>query len=378
MKLTNLMLSATLAAMALISCNKQDTTPQVANRLRTVEVSLENVVFTKGLAGEKIKANDPILVNNFQIFLTDASGNEYDAKQTNGVDVAKSYWAAEELQNGFPTAEFHYVSPNCTKIVAVANMGDKYESYAAFKQALKNLKIENQQNQESLVLYAETTDLVPAGTHTDVSADVSYLSNVYTASLELRPRVSRFEVDGFSVVFNETPKYSSINIAQLAFQNYYPETDLVTGAESGTLVNYVTNFNDQAAVYTWLDTPVEGSPWYRDYMDLTITPAESTKNLPENGKLAYHFFSTSSAVPQFIIKITADNQPAFLYTKKFKNVAGDEITDFKEGYIYRMSAQGQDNGLIEIPEDKIDPMDRCLEITVDVMKWKVDLITPEF
>ena len=29
-------------------------------------------------------------------------------------------------------------------------------------------------------------------------------------------------------------------------------------------------------------------------------------------------------------------------------------------------------------EDDIDPMDRCLEITVDVKKWAVDLVYPEF
>ena len=45
-----------------------------------------------------------------------------------------------------------------------------------------------------------------------------------------------------------------------------------------------------------------------------------------------------------------------------------------------MSAAGDDlaDGTIEIPEDKIDPMDRCLEITVTVKKWQVEIITPEF
>lgn len=384
MKLTKLMLSATIAALALVSCNKSDTTPEVANRLKTVEVSLENVIFTKGLAGDKINANDPVKVTDFQIFLTDGDNNTYTGKVSDGSGAAQSYWNAENLKNGIPVAEFHYVDPNCTKVVAVANMGEIFADYADFLAKLENLSVDTQQDQGSLALYAETTDLKPAGTHTDVNVEdnVSYISNVYTASLELCPRVSRFEVDGFSVKYNDpaNPKYKEVNITQLAFQNYYPETSLVTGAEAGTLVNHVTDFANQAAVYTWLDTPETPQPWFRDYVDLDITPAAPVQDLPADGKLAYHIFSTSAAVPQFIIKLTADGQPAFLYTKNFRDAAGEPVNEFKEGYIYRMSAAGDDlaDGTIEIPEDKIDPMDRCLEITVTVKKWQVEIITPEF
>ena len=69
MKLTNLMLSATFAAMALVSCNKQDTTPEMSRRLKTVELSLENVVLTKGSAGNKIEAGDAVVLNDFKVFL---------------------------------------------------------------------------------------------------------------------------------------------------------------------------------------------------------------------------------------------------------------------------------------------------------------------
>ena len=78
MKLTNLILSASVAAMALVSCNKQETTPQnESSTLKTVQVSLENVIFTKGVAGPKVNDGDKVIVNSFQIFMTDASGNEY-------------------------------------------------------------------------------------------------------------------------------------------------------------------------------------------------------------------------------------------------------------------------------------------------------------
>ena len=374
MKLTKLMLSASIAALALVACNKQDTTPEV-NRLKTVEISLENVLISKGLAGDKINAGDAVQVNDFKVFLTDAAGNEYTAKVADGSAEAQSYWTVEGLPQA-KEAQFHYVDPNCTKVVAVANLG-KDLTFAEYK-VLANLQIDAQQNQKTLVLYDEA-DLVKAeGQHNDVNVDgTTYVSDVYEAELVLTPRVSRFEVDGFTVKFNDEPKYKEINITQLAFQNYYPETSVVTGTETGELVNLVGDLANQAGVYTWLDTPVDPQPWYRDYFDLTITPEDPTKDTPE--PLAYHIFSCSET-PVLIIKLLADGQPAYLYSKGFFKADATQVTEFEEGKIYRMSAQGEvaNDGSIPIDEDDIDPMDRCLEITVDVVDWAVELVYPEF
>jgi hypothetical protein len=371
------MLSASVAALALVSCNKQDTTPEASKRLKTVEISLENVALTKGLAGPKIEAGDAVALNDFKIFLTDGSGNEYTAKVADGSADAKTYWNAVDLSSGAIEASFHYVDPNCTRVVAVGNLGDDL-TFAEYK-ALKNLKVGDQQEQDKLVLY-DVKDLVKAtGRHTDTNVNgTTYISDVYEADLVLTPRVSRFEVDGFTVKFNAQPKYQTINITQLAFQNYYPETSVITGTESGQLVNHIANFADQSEVYTWFDTPVTGeSPWYRDYFDITITPSATTKDTPQ--PLAYHMFSNTEA-PVMVIKLLADGQPAYLYSKGFYKTDGTPVTKFEEGKIYRMSAKGEveKDGSIPIDEDDIDPMDRCLEITVDVVDWAVELVYPEF
>ena len=377
MKITKLMLSASVAALALVSCNKQDTTPEAPKRLKTVEISLENVALTKGLAGPKIEAGDAVVLNDFKIFLTDASGNEYTAKVADGSADAKTYWSTTDLSEGAIEASFHYVDPNCTKVIAVGNLGDDL-TFAEYK-ALTNLKVGEQQEQDKLVLY-DVKDLVKAsGQHTDTNVNgTTYVSDVYEANLVLTPRISRFEVDGFTVKFNSTPKYQTINITQLAFQNYYPETSVVTGTESGELVNHIKNLADQAEAYNWLDAPAaETTPWYRDYFDLTLTPSAATKDTPK--PLAYHLFSSSEA-PVMVIKLLADGQPAYLYSKGFFKADGTPVTQFEEGKIYRMSAKGEveNDGSIPIDEDDIDPMDRCLEITVDVVDWAVELVYPEF
>lgn len=384
MKLSKLMLSASVAAIALVSCNKQDTTPE-SKRLRSVDISIENIVITKAAAGEKINAGDAVVVNDFQIFLTDASNNEYTGKVKDGSAAAQSYWSAADLAEGPISAEFHYVDPNCTKVVAVANIG-KQLTFAEYKAlADTDLNIDDQQNSQNLVLY-DAKDLVATGNqHSDPNVDgTTYVADIYKADLVMTPRVSRFEVDGFTVKFNEEPKYQNINITQIAFQNYYPATTVKEGTESGTPVIYMQNLANQAEVYTWLDTPVEGEvPWYRDYFDVTITPAAPTADIKDadgnNAPLAYHIFS-SDLVPVMVIKLTADGQPAYLYSKGFYKDAETPVTTFEEGKIYRMSAKGivEKDGSIPIDEDDIDPMDRCLEITVDVVDWAVELVYPEF
>ena len=382
MKLSKLMLSASVAAIALVSCNKQDTTPD-SNRLRSVDISIENVVITKAAAGTKIEAGQAVVVNDFQIFLTDASGNEYEGKVLDGSAPAQSYWSAADLAEGPISAQFHYVDPNCTKVVAIANMG-KQLTYAEY-QAVTTINIDDQQNSQNLVLYDAKDLVATGGQHNDPNVDgTTYVADVYKADLVMTPRVSRFEVDGFTVKFNEEPKYQNINITQIAFQNYYPSTTVKEGTESGTPVIYMQNLANQAEVYTWLDTPVEGEvPWYRDYFDVTITPAAPTADIKnEDGysaPLAYHIFS-SDLVPVMVIKLTADGQPAYLYSKGFYKDAETPVTTFEEGKIYRMSAKGEveKDGSIPIDEDDIDPMDRCLEITVDVVDWAVELVYPEF
>ena len=84
--------------------------------------------------------------------------------------------------------------------------------------------------------------------------------------------------------------------------------------------------------------------------------------------------------PVMVIKLLADGQPAYLYSKGFYKADGTEVTEFEEGKIYRMNAAGKalGDGSIPVDEDDIDPMDRCLEITVEVINWAVELVYPEF
>lgn len=394
MKAFKFMLSACVAAVALTSCEKEDFVPQVQDtRMKSVEISLENVKFsgTRGAAGDKINANDAVVVHDFKVFLTDDAGNEYHAKIANGSQEAQTYWRGEDLSSGALDAEFHYVDHGCVKVVAVANLG-KDMSYAEFLQ-MENLKIENEQDQEDLSLYAEATLVKANRQHSDANLDgTTYAADVYEAALTLRPRISRFEVDGFSVKFNATPTHNEIQITDLLFQHYDSETKLSTGIEAGSHIKHIADLDNQTEVYNWFNKTDKPAAWDWDTFTtpIVIKAADADANTlmvaaDTPAPLAYHFFS-GTTIPTFVIKLVADGQPAYLYSKGFystEKLTGGQptaITEFEEGKIYRMSAAGEvlGDGSIPIDEDDIDPMDRCLEISVDVVDWVVELVFPEF
>ena len=163
MKTTKLMLSAFAAVLAMVSCNKQDTTPEMGSRtLKSVEVSLENVIMTKSsyAAAHAVKAGSAIKVNDFQIFLLDESGNEYTGKVADGSADAQSYWDAGMPLDG--KASFHYVDPKCTKVVAVANMRKQFDSYADLLTELATdpIEIRTQQDPDAgIQIYQENIQI---------------------------------------------------------------------------------------------------------------------------------------------------------------------------------------------------------------------------
>lgn len=390
MKLSKLMLSAFAAALAMVACNKVETDPAENTNLKSVKLSLENVIMTKSVAENKIEAGDPVMVENFKIILTDASySTEYSAKTSDGLTDATFYFDNETFAAGPKEYEFHYVDHKVTKVVAVANMGDvSLQEIKSFTET-----IGNQQDPTKLVLFADATLSKTNDTHTAQGSDK--YTEVYAASVALKPTISRFEVDGFVVNFSTTPKFQKVEVTDIAFDHYYPSLAFSTSdgtfkaVASGSHTKYVTNYDSESDVFGWLNNSAT-TGWYVDRFSGTDIPTmvpdnAATADVFENradapAPLAYHFFA-GDVVPTLVIKLLADGNPAYVYTSDFiSKQTGKALTAIEGGKIYRMSAAGevdQTGGSIIIPED-LDPIQRCLDITVDVEDWVVELITPEF
>lgn len=392
---TKLMFAVLAAAAVFTACTKEGPTMDASKTLKSVEISLDNLIYTKGAAGDKITAGSPVQVNDVQIFLVKSNGTFFtEAKQANGSSDAAYTFTGDAITNSYT---FHYVDTDVNKVVVVANMGAAFTATDYDDLKTKTLAIDNQQTATNLALYGEGT-LTKKGTNhtTDQDGNGNVQENqVYTSEVTIAPRVARIEVDGFRVIYTEDDPetedvvesiYDEITFTQLAMVNYMPTTALWNGTESGTLVNPLATYysgstvSNETAIYNWLGTKPEGTPtWTYDACNLTCTPEVQAADFAT--PRAYHIFA-GNVVPTFFIHLTADGVPAFIYTKSIKDAAGNEITSFAEGTIYRMSgdtaSETTPDGAIEVPEDVIDPMDRCLEITVEVEPWQVVLVTPEF
>lgn len=387
MKLTKLMLSAFVAVLALASCQKEENPVKVMDStLGSVEIYVNNIAYTKGIADTEIADGDKVTLNSLRIFLTNNDMSAaFDAKDAEGT-VAQTYWDAttpvkmQDLLSQTEPIRFHYIDPSVTKVVAIGNVA---ETFQLSDVKTTELGIAEQQNPDNLMLYSEK-ELTKSGTEVHGNGATS---NLYSASLYLAPRVARIEVDGFRIKFNDPAKYSKIQVLQLAIDDYMPTTMLSTGVETGTLVNALEDatlgVKNNSAVYNWLDGNTTAGVWWYDlFTSFEMTPTAPAKDFAAGEKLAYHVFAGTQK-PQFIVRLLVDDVPAYIYTKDFKvnDLTGESVTEFKEGYIYRMHAAGESgtgNGSIEIPEDKIDEMDRCLDVTVTVHPWKVEVVAPEF
>ena len=374
MKLTKLMLTALVAVFTMVSCSKEMQTPEDTT-LKTVQVSLKNIVMTKGLAGDKIESGNAVKVKNFKIFLTDGSYTPgYSAKNADGTPASFYFDSADDLTD---LKEFHFVDHKCTKIVVVANVGDK-----KFEDIMNlNVGIENQQNQNELVLYGEQ-DLTPTNrTHT-VQGTEKY-TEVYEAKVTLKPTIARFEVDGFVTKFSATPKFNKVSVTAIAFQHYFPFLKAntnggklhIAGTEDHVL--HVQDLDNESEVFGWFNGS-SSNGWFIDRFSpaLDMTPADNKADVPN--PLAYHFYA-GEAVPQMMITVLVDSSsPSYIYTSKFKHGSG-YLTQLEAGKIYRMNAAGEvgTDGSIEIPDD-FTPIQRCLEVEVEVVDWVIDIITPEF
>jgi len=383
MKLSKLMLSACVAALALVACNKEN--PQefpANNNLKSVEISLENVIFTKADGGDRIVDGQSVNLKNFKIFFTDGL-TFFPVYDENHQPIASTYYTALPAQN--TALSFHFIDPKVTNVVIVANMGDvNYADMNVLKAA--TLDINKQQDQKELALYGNEPLAATNRVHEYYEDDGSAAqTTVYEAKVKLAPRIARIEIDGFHCYFTpESPNYNEINITQIAFNDYYSGTYLWNGTETGNVMNVNDASQPDIFDYFAANAALNPVPWYADVLDVTLTPTAPTV---EGLNIAYSFFpsaSTQTVYPQLFIQLTADDHVGYLVTKSLKdNATQSTITEFKEGYIYRMrvsdiDGDGTPDEVLPFDEEDIQTLDRCIEVFVEVVQWTVNYITPEF
>ena len=367
MKLMKLMLSALAAVLVLASCNKETTSPESKN-LKSVELSLNNVLaLTKAPGSATDLAGTKIVLNSVQFFFSDGT-MVYEVKNADGT-AADTYLTGSELTN-LSSLAYHFIPAAANRVFAVGNC----DQIAAddVSDIMATLEIANEQNTNDLSLYAaeyivnKTTDH-PAHPDTDV----------YTVNLDLKPRIARIEVQGAQCTFSDPALYDKVELKTLAFVDYYQNCNLRTGAVSNP---FELEINDTQVHNFFSGLPAAGA-WNFDHTTAVLSPATASSPnanvvAKEDFNFAYDFFPAEGVYPRLVANVVTTTggteSSAYLATLGFHDSGNHHIaaSDFKPGYIYRLGFNFKDTDL--------EHHDRCVEMTVTVTSWQLVTVTPVF
>lgn len=407
MKLSKFMCAAFAAAMVLAGCNKENETPVYdgSNGFKSCVLQLENVALTKLPSTDYISNNTAVTLNSFQVFFSDGT-NIYQAYESDGVAVADTYFdsATDELT---AMKQFHFLPHAVNEVLVIGNFDeitnlgtvDETGKYSLTRQQLREqinqLEIATQQNPKDMKLFGVDQSLEASGGNHNSGGDVN---PVYLAKVELKPTVARFEITGFNYDLDPVTaarKYTSLSIKQLTVRSYFEKATVAVSGESTLTVTGSQNDAYNESTYPITDgnanayfNAVNGRGWFADAPNITFeddtwskgnltptTDAPYTAESVDPVLYSYHLFP--GQVPQFLVRleaqpVTGATEHLYLMTNSLRKSATEILLpqDILPGNIYRMAFTFSD-GSFEQPE-------KCIELTVSVAKWQVNVLTPEF
>ncbi|MBO5310490.1 MAG: hypothetical protein J6A91_00385 [Bacteroidales bacterium] len=403
MKLSKFMCAAFAAAMVLAGCNKENETPvdDGSNGFKSVTLKLENVAaaLTKLPSEDYIGNSDNVYLSSFQVFFSDGT-NLFEAYNVDQSAPAETFFKLpDDLTT---TKQFHYLPHAVNEVLVIGNFQDKInlgtvgegKKYSLSRQELRTqinqLKIEEQQDPKNLKLFG--TDQVLSET----TIHAEHGNVVYAANVTLKPAVARFEITGFKCDAEDASGirlYENVKIQQLTARTYFEKATVAVSGESALTVTgeQLDAFNEHSYTVTDGNAPsyfnaVAGKGWFSDDLDITLqdgawevgntnptTAAPYTTVDPANVLYSYHVFPGKA--PQFLAKILASSAgvdvPLYLKTNSIRTQDG--ILDGEKvvaGNIYRLS--------FNFVDTSFDQPEKCVDLTVSVAQWSVNVLTPIF
>ena len=399
MKLSKFMCAAFAAAMVLAGCNKETETPvdDGSNGFKSCVLQLENVALTKLPSTDYISNNTAVTLNSFQVFFSDGT-SLYQAYESDGTTVAATYFDSDLTT----TKQFHYLPHEVNEVLVIGNFqgeinlgtvgeGKKYSlSRQELRAQINQLKIEEQQDPKNLKLFGVDQVLSETTNHTE------HGNVVYAANVTLKPAVARFEITGFkydAADASGSRLYESVKIQQLTARTYFEKATVAISGESALTVTgeQLDAFNEYSYTVTDGNAPsyfnaVADKGWFSDVPNITLqhgawevgntnptTAAPYTTVDPANVLYSYHVFPGEA--PQFLAKILASSAgvdvPLYLKTNSLRTQDGIlNGAHVLAGNIYRLS--------FNFADASFDQPEKCVDLTVSVAQWSVNVLTPIF
>lgn len=404
MRVKHLSLMALAASMVLASCNKNENEMGEIIDMQPKKVTIKLPNITKATGSRAVgdamtTATDrKATLENFKVFFlagnTEKTAPSYDADGDGTAEAQPVYFSAN---GNIPTEiTYHFLDASVDRVVVVGNLGEDitYADITTGTSATQSILNDDQNGNPLYPLYgADNLEL-----KTSLDGDETH-DNVYEATVTLAPKMSRFEIVGVGYTSTEetTAQFESLKMNKIALCHYYTQYSFASGLGSGTQTDCPAN----AHVWQWIDDAQ--SPW----ADAVVsngqpTPSSISVDLEKHVNISTgeEITETDLTSPNLgdgftdIITYgvagvdTKDNNPELylsfygvktgqddtpLYVKgKFTAKTSETNNDghFEAGKIYRI--------LFTIPDGSWDAPERCVELTVDVADWTVEVLTPEF
>ena len=382
MRARNLFLMALAASMTLVACDKNENEMGGPTDMqpKRVTVKLPNLAPAPGTraVGDAMQDGSQVELTDFKVFFLDASEAPITVPQYNGQDQQVYFSSADETWGEIAASgkdlTFHFLPYQTAKVVVVGNQGDI--DYATLADKTEDVPNDSDGDHPTYTLYGED-ELTEGG-----APDSESHENVYQASVNLEPRVSRFEIYGFEYELAKDPatnKYTSVKLDKIALNHYYTKYDFVTkipDEESKVFDNL-----DESTLWSWVESAKV--PWADELSSttaLTLTPGQS--KAPNGDAVAADDGEGAKAIITYGLAHVEDaaNNPELLLTLHGTTADGEEpiylrgtFTNsqaFNSGKIYRV--------LYSFSDDDFTQPERCVELKVTVANWTVVPVTPEF
>ncbi|MEJ8779154.1 MULTISPECIES: hypothetical protein [Butyricimonas] len=370
MKLNKLVMVA-LVALGAVACEKSDKGIDDQSP-KSVTINLANVQAGSRSMGDPLEETDKVVLERFQVFFTDGT-TLYLGKKADGTAESEHYFESQQGESlDLTPATFHFLPANVSKVIVVGNMDkiDVISGVTKVEVLEEELAIETQQEEQigALSLYGEK-----GLTEAQVDGEGHML---YTANVEVAPRIARIEIANFTCNFAEAEadrEYKAFTINHVALNNYYTKTILSTAeVQEDDLENTVINSGSVEPFFEGLE-----DGWNNDKFaaPLELTWDANTKAVGTVDEvLAYNFFP--GAKPQIVVRMTgtkneenAQPAPTFLATLNLKD-GNTPIAEFVAGTIYKID--------FVFNESDPDQTEKCIDVTVTPVNWSVVTVTPEF
>lgn len=383
MRARNLFLMALAASMTLVACDKNENEMGGPTDMqpKRVTVKLPNLAPAPGTraVGDAMQNGSQVKLTDFKVFFLDADGSPITVPQYNGQDQQVYFSSDDDTWEGIAASgkdlTFHFLPYQTAKVVVVGNQGNI--EYATLANKTEDVLNDTENGHPKYTLYGED-ELTEGGAPDNESHE-----NVYQASVNLEPRVSRFEIYGFEYELAEDPatnKYTSVKLDKIALNHYYTKYDFVKKTPSET--GKVFDNPDKNTLWSWVENAV--APWADELSSttaLTLAPGES--KAPNGGAVAADNGEGAENIITYGLAHVADkaNNPELLLTLHGTTADGTEepiylrgtFTNspaFNSGKIYRV--------LYSFSDADFTQPERCVELNVTVAKWTVVPVTPEF